>query len=174
MNGFAQVMNARKTVTVIGWMWVALGILAFVSGVGGCLLSTLMGKPTGPLPMRSALLDFMWQHYSQGAAIQAVFSLFIIFAAFKFLQHRPWARVGIQFISALVLAWLVFFGIYWLDGVMSFTSNSVSETFLQPVRILMCVSGISVFCVLAIVFGGMVWILSRTGIRDEFCQSSKR
>jgi len=46
-------MNEHQTLTAIGWIWLGLGVLAFVSGVGVFLVSTITGLPTSPLPMRS-------------------------------------------------------------------------------------------------------------------------
>ena len=60
-------MNEHQTVTAIGWIWLGLGVMAFVSGVGGFLVSTITGLPTSPLPMRSVPMDFLWQHYREGA-----------------------------------------------------------------------------------------------------------
>ena len=76
-------MNEHRTVTTIGWIWLGLGVLAFVSGVGGFLVSTITGLPTSPLPMRSVPMDFLWQHYREGAAAQTIFAPFVVFTAYK-------------------------------------------------------------------------------------------
>jgi len=158
-------MNARQTVTTIGWIWLGLGVLSFVSGVGGFLASTFMGLPTSPLPVRSVVMDFLWQHYREGALIQAIVALFIVFSSYMFLRRHTWARVVLQVFSALLLAWTVLFGVFWVRGL---AAGSDQNQFFMVFRVVMLAGGAVVMGIFALAFGYCIWTLSRAAVREEF------
>ena len=161
-------MNARRTVTTIGWIWFGLGLLAFVAGLGGLLVSTVTGLPASAPPVRSVLMDFLWQHYQEGAAIQSVVALFIVFSAYMFLRRRSWTRLVIQIFSAVLLMWTVYFGIFWLRGVASMKSDSSLDHVYGAIRIVMLVGGTVVLGIFALSFGLCIWNLSRAAVKQEF------
>jgi len=164
-------MNEHQTVTVIGWIWLGLGVMAFVSGVGGFLVSTITGLPTSPLPMRSVPMDFLWQHYREGAAAQAIFAPFVVFTATMFLRRHSWARVVLQMLSALMLAWVVCFGAIWLGALASVTSGYRPQPVFMVIRIIMSFGGILVTGLFAFAFGLCIWTLSRAKILEVFRNS---
>lgn len=163
-------MNGRQTLTLIGWIWVGLGALAFVSGIGAFLVSSSRSGTT-PLrfPVRSAVMDFMLQHYHQWAAVQVCLAVFIVFTAFMLLRHQLWAKFTIQFFSAAFLTWIVLFGIYWVRIISAMTSSDSGPWFFfLAVRILMSVAGIASMGTFAFAFGLCIWALSRPAVREEF------
>jgi hypothetical protein len=161
-------VNARQTVTTIGWIWVGLGVLAFFSGTGGFLVSSIQGLPSSPLPVRSALMDFLWQHYREGAAIQAGLAVFIVLTAFMLLRRKSWARVALQILSAAFLTWTVLFGIWWIRSLAVFASDSAYQHLLLVFRIFMSVGGALVMGAFAFAFGLCIWTLGRSAVRKEF------
>jgi uncharacterized membrane protein len=163
-------MNGRQTVTMIGWIWVGLGALAFVSGVGAFLVSSKQSSiPPLPFPVRSAVMDFMWQHYHQWAAIQIVLAVFIVFTSVMLLRRQLWAKFTIQFFSAAFLTWIVLFGIFWLRIMSTMaSSDSGPQFFFLVVRIFMSVAGIATMGTFAFACGLCIWALSRPAVREEF------
>ena len=163
-------MNGRQIVTMFGWIWVCLGALAFVSGIGAFLVSSRHpGVSPLPFPVRSVVMDFMLQHYHQWAVVQASLAVFIVFAAFMLLRRQLWAKFIIQFFSAAFLAWIVLFGIYWLRIMSSITSSDSGPQFLFfALRIFMSAAGIASMAPLAFAFGLCIWALSRPAVRQEF------
>lgn len=117
-------------------------MLAFLAGFGGFVISTFQGLPPPPLPVRSAVMDFLWQHYRAGAAIQALVALFVVFCACMFLRRHSWARVAIQMFSVLLLVWTVMFSVFWLRVMAFMAPGPDHQPFFVVVRVIMSVAGV--------------------------------
>ncbi|WP_211325531.1 hypothetical protein [Roseimicrobium gellanilyticum] len=154
--------------TLIGWMWFGLGVLAFISGLGGLMMSSLMDVLRANPPKNTAPLDGIWNYYRQAAVVQVVLALFTAFTAYNFVRRKPWARIGIQFFSVLTGLWFVGFGIFWVCTTSSLAAAPGSEQVATAARIFMSVAGGVMMTALATVFGFCAWFIGRPAVKDEF------
>lgn len=165
-------MQARQKVTLIGWIWVALGAQAFVAGAGAFLITTAQGMPKGELftqlQAHSPLMGFVWGHYRTGAGIQALLSPLVVYSAFMFLQRRSWARVMLQVLSAGHLILIVFILIFWLDALAFVTSRPDQFPFPIFIRFIMSIMGVVSMLPFAFGFGLCLWTLNRPDVKEEF------
>ena len=166
-----EAMNARQIVATIGWIWLVLGAMAVVAGLGGLMASTVKGLSSARLPVHSILMDFLWQHNRETSAAQVALGPLVVLTAVMFLRRRPWARVIIQALSAAMLAWVVWFTVYWLRALAFMTSDSDPRPAVMVVRIVMSVGGILVMGGFATAFGLLIWVLNRTAIKEVFRDS---
>ena len=140
----------------------------FTGAVFGFLAASLQEDSAAPMPVRVPPLDFLLRYYREAAAVQACLSVFVAFIGWMLVRRRPWASVIVQLLSALVIAWIVIFGIYWLRGLGAITSTpGYPPAAAVMVRILMGVGGVVAMATLAFAFGLCIWVLSLRAVREE-------
>jgi hypothetical protein len=165
-------MNARLTIAIVGWMWIAFGVLAFISGAVCFLGAAFAGMPAKEFPVRSVPMDSLWRHYREGAALQAVLGPFVVYTAVMFQRRRNWARVVLQGLSVLMLIWIAWFSVFWFRVLEFITSREGPAAFLLLARVTMSIGGLVAAGTMACIFGLSLWALSRAGIR-EFCRDAQ-
>lgn len=113
--------------TVIGWCFIALSVVAVVSGIFSLFSFTWMNRQIRDTP---ELLNELPQEYQLifsfikliyvVIVFQILISVFVIFMGVEFLKMRAWARTGMEFINwfAIIISTeLGFFGIViWILG----------------------------------------------------------
>jgi hypothetical protein len=164
-------MKAKQIVTLIGWIWFGLGVMAFMSGLSGLVMSSIMRISEAPMPKAFGPLGWIWEYYREAAAGQVVLALFIVFTAYNFVRRKAWARIGIQFFAALCLLWFVAFGVFWVYSISSLTAAPGSEQAATVMRIFMSVAGGVMMLGLASLFAFCIWLVSRPSVKEEFRQS---
>jgi hypothetical protein len=147
-------MNARLTIAIVGWMWIAFGVLAFISGAVCFLGAAFAGMPAKEFPVRSVPMDSLWRHYREGAALQAVLGPFVVYTAVMFL------------------IWIAWFSVFWFRVLEFITSREGPAAFLLLARVTMSIGGLVAAGTMACIFGLSLWALSRAGIR-EFCRDAQ-
>lgn len=115
----ASQSNSRpKSVTAIAGIWMGLGVLMLLGGVGAFLAKLaapgmIWSGPFGTL----GPIDFVFDHFAFLALIQAVVAIFAIYLSVMLLRLRAWARTGLEGLSWIALALVILFGalfsIFW-------------------------------------------------------------
>jgi hypothetical protein len=104
-------------VSVIGWIWFALGMMMVLSGAMGFLVYSFQAI-SRPMPAPPAELgpvfSFMFEHFGTLALCQIAFALFIAFSALMFLRQRWWAWRTLQAVTWLAILYVVLFGVSWV------------------------------------------------------------
>lgn len=113
-------------------------------------------------------MDFLWDHYREGTAIQTCVAVFIVLSAIMLLRRKSWTRVVVQILSAVFLAWAVYFCIWWVRSLTVTTSDSVDQHLVAWFRILMSVGGVIMMGLFAFAFGTCIWILEKPAVKEEF------
>lgn len=135
LTGPSPVMPARApapsgtvrptAVTVIGWLYVAFGVLAALAGLFGTAMSLLIPVDRTPSPSRFdapapfGLLSVVFDHIWALTALQLLLGVFMAVAGAAFLKLRSWARPAVEAIAWAGLLYDLAFGAFWLWGVSS-------------------------------------------------------
>lgn len=114
-------MERPTSVTVIGWIWIVLGILMFLSAGMGLLAFVAqramiadMPSPPEELPGMHGVIWRLFQYFHIFAAVQILLAALIIVAGIHFLKLRAWARTCLEVVSWLGLTYVLGFGAFWL------------------------------------------------------------
>ena len=111
-----------KAVTVIGWLWLVLGVLFLFRALVNLVVWRIL-KPDmlgfleafGEVPpSQQRMLRPLFEHLTAIQVCEAILSAAVIVLAFQLLRLRPWARVGMQAACWLVLVYVVAFGAFWI------------------------------------------------------------
>ena len=165
-----------KPVTIIGRLWLVLAVLLFCKAVVNLAIWKVL-QPDAPNLFGDALANTpkLWfmrpllSHITAVVTMQALWWIFVGVAAFGLLRLRPWARVAMQGIGAVLLVYFLGFGMFWAVVWPNLPSRSVSA--LAPgtsYRTLALVGGLTV-C--AVVCAGLIWmivLLRGPGVRAAF------
>jgi hypothetical protein len=100
---------------VIGWGWIAIGLLATFSGVMGMLMATAadlsdQATNTG----RGSPFDFVFEHFGAFAAAQVAVGLLVIGAAIALLKRRRWGASVLRICACFGLIFVLGFTAYFL------------------------------------------------------------
>jgi len=126
------------SVAVIGWVWVVLGTLMTFSALMGLAMWTLMREEWsqatsstegGPAEVLFTRL-FAW--YPVLTSAQTVLSPFIVWSAVQFLRLRRWARMALEIVNWLALAYVIAFCIFFIYAWNSLLSGSQGEAAPPP------------------------------------------
>ena len=133
-------------VSIIGWIWVGLGVCMSVSAMMAILVASLNAShgPVPPPPITfGRALAFVFDHFTAFAVGQLIFAAFIIYSALRFLRLRWWAWRSLQVITWLALLYVVVFGIFWVITWIQFLPDAaqVGEAPVTLLRILGAVMG---------------------------------
>ena len=112
---------ARPTaIPVIGWGWVAIGLLMAFSGVMGLMGSAFgvssraaRGGPTTPF-------DFVFDHFAAFTAVQIVIGAFITAGAAALLRNKRWGARVIRVAAWCGILFMIAFTTYFLSEVFRF------------------------------------------------------
>ena len=119
----------------LGWCWLAIGGMMFLSGGMALLVSTIMDRTvSGGFPPRAdkfppqfAPMFVIFQHFGIFASIQLVVAAFIFFTATQFMARREWARHILLVFSILGLTYVIGFGIFWIHMWTSVTETATAS-----------------------------------------------
>jgi len=110
-----------KAVTVIGWLWLVLAGLYLLRSLVDLVIWKALGPaaPTllGAIERREPELAFLrplFEHLTQLKIAQALAAIAVGFLAYQLLRLAPWARVAVQVICWIVLAYVVGFSVLWV------------------------------------------------------------
>lgn len=111
-----------QSVTVIGWLWLVLGVLAFFRTLINIavwrvlkpdLPTLLQAFGDVPAPQQRFVRPLL-EHMPAFHAAEAIASVAVIVVAIQFLRRRPWARAGMQAVCWFFLFWVAAFGVFWV------------------------------------------------------------
>ncbi len=112
-------------VTVIGWVWIGLAALKGLSGAFAFVAYTFvlgpqlraLGPAAGPPPGEFGLVSgFLAHHFGALALAQVVVAVVILVSAIMFLRLRAWARLSLELVTWLAIAYIVGFGAFWVTA----------------------------------------------------------
>jgi len=113
-------MKRPTSVTVIGWIWLVMGVLMLLSSMMALFMFLAVLRPhlqEMPLPAEEGGLPWAADLFLRNAGIlfglQATLAVYVVIAARCFLRLRSWARTSLEVISWFGLAWIVGFSIFF-------------------------------------------------------------
>jgi hypothetical protein len=106
-----------NAITLIGWVYIAFGILAAFGGLVGVLISLLM-----PIPHFVPLI----------AAVQLIAGSAMIAGGKAFLRLRAWARTLLETLAWLGLLYNVAGGVLWIWFLMPMFRASSRDAWMLP------------------------------------------
>lgn len=121
------------SVTVISWVWIAMGILMVLSGAMGLFSFSMMQEisqaepfpPARPedLPAGFRPMMIIFNNFHILAGVQIILALVAITAGINLLKLRRWARTAIETLTWFSLTYIVVFGCYWVYMWLAMTSS---------------------------------------------------
>ena len=144
----------NQAITLIGWVYIAFGILAAIGGVIGLLVSLL-----GPMPYFFPLI----------AAVQLVVGSAMIAAGKSFLRMRAWARTVLEILAWLGILHNVAFAVVWIRYLMPMFRTSSRAEWILPVMTIIGLSTNIAFCA-ALVF--IISVLRGPAVRSAIAAAN--
>lgn len=110
-----------RAVTVIGWIWIVVGGLYFLRGIVDLVMWRAL-QPAAPALLREIesrdpeirFLHPLFEHLTAIKIAQMIAGVAVVVLAYRFLQLRPRARVGIQIVCWIVLCYMFAFAALWI------------------------------------------------------------
>ena len=161
-------MKANTTVTVVGVIYLGLGLLASLSATMSFVAYRVVGVNFDAFPVRSELFDFFWKHYQDLALAQIVLGIVVTISAFMFLRRKRWARVVLQAFAGLNILWALVFTPYWIKLVHDFVSLAPGHVGATAIRTVFTVMGILVALIYCGAFVTSIVIVAGPKVRSEF------
>ncbi len=136
----SEAKKRPASVTVIGWIFIAVAILMVFSGAWGFMAFTWMKQMNEDFPsMQEIPSGFfrvhraIFQNFGLLASIQMLLGVFVVVAGVQFLKLQRWARTALEVVSWLALVYVVGFGIFFIFAWISMTSSTpVAEATAGP------------------------------------------
>lgn len=164
-----------KSVTIIGWVWLVLGVLFLFRALVNMVVWKMLQPDfltfldtfgEVPAPQRR-LLRPLFEHLTTLQTGEAILAVAIIVIAIQLLRLRPWARVGMQAVCWLFLAALAAFGAFWvwLWGTIAAAVPPSRASSLGPIGI---AAGLGVCLVVAAGLAVMIALLAGSRVREAF------
>jgi hypothetical protein len=120
--------NRPTSVTVTGWLTIALGTLGILAGPPVFLVSKFMPSPTEfPPDPAFALQYWLLGHFRVVACVQTVVAASALIAGFGFLRMRSWARSYIEVLAWLYLVGTLAIGTLWVRSAVGISRRVSSE-----------------------------------------------
>ena len=165
-------------VTVLGWIWIGLGTFATLASLMVLLMLFVVGGPTGldagHDPEMTAfpgwgMMDWVFRHFEWLAVGQLVLALLVLVAGVELLRLRRWARVVLEGVCWLGLAYLIGFSSWWAFVWVDIAGQVPSGHPDAPSAALMSGFGI-VAMVMTVLFYGipagvLIWLLRHDTVR---------
>jgi hypothetical protein len=109
------------SVTVIGWVWLVVGIVRTLGSASGLLLwrfggvrESLMGRSPLSSFLPAPVFRAAFGHFGAALVLQLASGLLFLWSAVDLWRLRPWARVAIQIYCGLGICFLAAFTAFWL------------------------------------------------------------
>jgi hypothetical protein len=162
-------------VTVIGGVWLAAGLLRFLSSLTALLLWRAGGlkemfgspNPLSGLPA-SRILNVVFRYFGVGVSVQAAAGLVVAFCAYGLLRLRPWARPVIEALCWLGLTWIVCFTAVWAIFWTRLSDTAAAAANNPLLGRLALGAALVVGGALAVAFAAMIRALRRPFVRAAF------
>ena len=123
-------VNERPTcVTVIGWAWIVVGGLMCFSAAMGILGSLSMGEMMRSFPESHQEVPTFVRLFPLIALVQVCGGALGLVSGVHFLKAKEWARRVLVLLTAVLLVFVVGFGIFWLIMWGSMTSGHAPAGF---------------------------------------------
>lgn len=127
-------VTAKKrptSVTVIGWIFIALAGLMILSSIMAFAVFSIMkhmGVDIPPLPAEApGFVSIISQNPDLFILLQIGFAIFVLITSIQFLRLRSWARTTLEILSWLGFVYLVIFEIYWVSSWISKTLGASAD-----------------------------------------------
>ena len=146
------------SVTVISWVWIALGVMMTLSATMALLGFLLVGNQTSQIDN----LPLLFKYFPYFAAIQVVLAITGVVAGINFLKLKRWSRDVLEVLTWLLLIFIVGFSFYWSSQWLTMTSG-VKENGFQLMGL---ITGMVVCVVYAIPLFFMLRALRSTRVRN--------
>jgi hypothetical protein len=164
-----------RTVTVIGWLWLVLGVLFFARAIVNMVVWKILQPDMpgflaafGEVPAeQQRLLRPLFEHLTALQIGEAIVSAAVIVAAIGLLRLRPWARTGIQAVCWIVLIWVAAFGAFWVwlwGSVVAAVPPSHASSFGR----IGLIAGLAVCLAVAAGLAVMIVLLASSRVREAF------
>ena len=127
-------MQRPTSVTVIGWVFIGVGILSTLAGGFGLIVSLLVPfrPPATELTVDASptfrVMEFVLRFYSAIAVVQLCVAVLTIVAGAAFLRLKTWARTALEVLTWLGLMYSVCFGVFWLWSLASMLRTAAPGT----------------------------------------------
>jgi len=163
---------ARPTsVTVIAWVWIALGILAALGGAFHVSFPAIVHEMAAEeVPDNAPRFNVVWLAIPLGLVEFGVSGLAIVSGAY-FLRLRAWARTCLEALSWVALIFFAFSGV---GSVAFFLTKVLGNQHGFPVgtifAIFWCAFALVFSAAIAVPFGVMIKALRGKTIRDALVQ----
>lgn len=162
-------------VTVIGWLWLVLGVLflcrALVNlAVWKILQPDMLGflAAFGEVPpTQQRMLRPLFEHLTALQTCEAILSATVIVLAIQLLRLRSWARAGMQAFCWLILVSVAAFGAFWVWLWRSVTA-AVPPSHAGSFGRIGLVVGLAFWLAVASGLAVMIALLASSRVRDAF------
>jgi hypothetical protein len=116
-------------VTVIGWAWIILGGLMFLSSIIGLFASISINQSLQADPEATKEIPAMFKYFSFIAVGQMGMALLGFIAGINFLKLKMWARNVLEVLTWLLLLFILGFMVYWEFNWIAMTSEHAPHGF---------------------------------------------
>ena len=162
-----------KAVTVIGAVWLILGVLRFFGGLLGLILWKVGGmkdllagpKPFSGLPMER-VLRWAFRNFGVEVTVQMLVGLAVVVCAVGLLRRHPWARPAVETLCWLGLIFIFCFSVFWVF----LWTNVLGAAAAEPPSMRPLSVGLTLLIngVVAFAFVAMIRALRRPDVRAVF------
>jgi len=165
-------------VTVLGWIWIALGsfmtltsLMVLMFSIG---LSELMhGEVVRDAGMSgvpgAGLMVWVFGHFNLLAAGQLFIAILVLVAGVQLLHLRRWARVFLEAVCWLGLAYMVSFGVWWGFVWVGMAGQIPAGAPDAPSAALMSGFGVGFMAMVVLFYavptGALIWFLRHETVR---------
>jgi hypothetical protein len=161
-------------VSVIAWLWIAAGTLIIVAGAMGAFVYWTEERHAtldASLAQEFAFMDFVNRNFHLLIMLQSTFALAALWGGFALLRLKAWARIVVETLCWIALAYCVGIGVYFWRLASSPPPN-IPESATRSNVSSFDVSGLIMMVIVigAIVtpLGLMIWYLRRKDVRNCF------
>ena len=165
-----------RAVTIIGRIWLALAVILAAKSLLDLVVWRVL-RPAVPLLVQlggqappSRIFDPLLAHLTEIKLVQALAWAAVAVAAFHFLRLRRWARVAVQAISWIGLAYVSCVGVVWTAAYSRIPAAGVVAPSSGPPahRTLLLFGGLLVCFVLAAGLIAAIVLLRSADVRRAF------
>jgi hypothetical protein len=169
-------LDRPKAVTLIGRIWIVVAVVLAIKALVNLITWSVL-RSASPRLLRAA------EQASSGAwlvgpILRYAVVLFLLqaaiwgtvgFCAFSLLRMRPWARVAVQAVCWLNLAYVAGFLVFWV-GIWTSAARLAAQdpSLTASKRTLLLAAGVGVCVLLGAALGVMLGFLRSSRVRDAF------
>jgi len=175
----AQPDERPRTVTILGWAFLVVAVLAFLrSAINLLILAVLESQASELLARLNAVArpwapDWVLHHADAIYACQAALALLVGVSAWGLLALKPWARLALESLSWVLLSLDAAFAAIWIriwTGGRVPVSPGLPSAASHHTQILYL--GLAIFGIWAFLFGVTLYFLRSAPVRLAFAPRS--